>query len=125
MYFTFFNQIFLRFLMIINAKLKFDKFNSFPLIKKKMTTTLYINKIPTDKRLVYDENQKIKYHYISFFESNFNNVDWKIFDPMLKGKTKKPYRFDNKTWEILNFTKWKVNELDDNKSIKSIEAMDW
>ena len=31
----------------------------------------------------------------------------------------------NKTWEILNFTKWKVDELDDNKSIKSIEAMDW
>ena len=30
-----------------------------------------------------------------------------------------------KTWKILNFTKWKIDELDDNKSIKSIEAMDW
>ena len=91
-----------------------------------MTTTLYTNKIPIDKRLVYDDDQKIKYHYISFFESNINDiVDWKIFDPMLKGKTKKPYRFDEKTWKILNFTKWKIDELDDNKSIKSIIAMDW
>ena len=74
--------------------------------KHKMTTTLYTNKIPTDKRLVYDDDQKIKYHYISFFESNFDNViDWKIFDPMLKGKTKKPYRFDEQNLGNIKFYK--------------------
>lgn len=89
-------------------------------------TTTYINKIPTHERLVYDENQKIKYHYVSFFESNFNNVkNWKIFNPMLKENPKSPLRLDEETYKILNFTKFKIIEHADNTSIESVEAMDW
>lgn len=86
-------------------------------------TTIYKNIIPFEKRLVFDENQRIKHHYISFFESDVNNVtEWKCFDPMLTGKIKNPYRFDEKTWKILNFTKWKIIERK-NESVETIEAM--
>ena len=38
--------------------------------------------------------------------NNFNDVKtWKIFNPMLIEKPKSIYRFDEKTWKILNFTK--------------------
>jgi hypothetical protein len=88
-------------------------------------TTIYKNMIPVEKRLVFDDNQRITHHYISFFESNVNGVaDWKMFDPMLTGKTTSPYRFDEKTWQILNFTKWIVVERD-NRSVGMVEAMVW
>ena len=77
-----------------------------------------------DKRLVFNR-QRITHHYISFFESNVENVsEWKTFDPMLTGKTTSPYRFDEQTWKILNFTKWKVVERRD-RSVETVEAMVW
>ena len=88
-------------------------------------STTYNNLLPICKRLVFDENQKIKYHYISFFNNNFDDVKtWKIFNPMLIKKPKSVYRFDEKTWNILNFTKWKVLEKKSN-TIQIIEAMNW
>ncbi len=88
-------------------------------------STTYNNLLPISKRLVFDENKKIKYHYISFFNNNFNDVKtWKIFNPMLIEKPKSIYRFDEKTWKILNFTKWKVLEEKSN-TIQIIEAMNW
>ena len=89
-----------------------------------MATTLYKNRIPVDKRLVFDR-QRITHHYISFFESNVEKVsEWKMFDPMLTGKTTSPYRFDEQTWKILNFTKWKVVERRD-RSVEMVETMVW
>ncbi len=90
-----------------------------------MTTNIYKNKIPVENRLVFDDNQRIKHHYISFFESNVNTVKhWKIFNPMLKKNLKSNLRMDEETYEILNFTKWKVIEYN-NDSIELIEAMVW
>ena len=86
-------------------------------------TTIYQNMIPVEKRFVFDDNQQIMHHYISFFESDVNNVtEWKSFDRLLTGKTKGLYQLDEKTWKILNFTKWKIIERND-KTIETIEAM--
>ena len=83
----------------------------------------YSNLLPVDKRIVFDSNHQIAYHYISFFEDNFEAIGtWKRFDPLLQGKSKSPYRFDEKTWNILNFTKWKVIEQKKN-TVQTIEAM--
>lgn len=83
-----------------------------------MTTTTYKNKIPREKRLVKKGDNVMQ--IVSFYESDPDAI--KIWKPLSHHLG---LGFDEKTWDLLSNTKWKVEMDNLNETVENIVAMDW